>query len=90
MSKAFQFAAFWALTLYALGAIGASVLGVYVTLAGSEERALINADTLTYAKIFIWYLLGPVFPILSIASWSGVIATVMAVFISQKIPRRLS
>ena len=62
--------------LFALSAYAWSFIGVYVTLAGSEERSIIAGSTIEYLKIFIWYLLGPQFPAVCAAFWFGTAAII--------------
>ena len=88
MSKFPKLAVVGAFVLFALSAYVWSALAVYVTLAGTEERALIDGGALEYVKRFAWYLFGPVFPSVSMVSWLATAAIGMAIAVSIGMGRR--
>ena len=84
MLKHSKTTALWAILLFAFGAYAWSVIAVYVTLGGSEERTLIAGDALQHAKMFGWYLVGPELPGASAGFWLGTTATLIAFTLSAK------
>ncbi|WBQ09692.1 hypothetical protein L2D01_12445 [Hyphomonadaceae bacterium ML37] len=82
MSRAIKAILIGGAAVFALAAYAWSVLAVYVTLGGSVERSNIGGDPLVYLQYFIWYLVGPEIPGVSIPFWLATAASVAAMVFS--------